>query len=63
MTRELLRSDLGSEMWLVSADDGSERYEVKCENFKLQIFETAEEAEEFFDRWAPEVAKEIDLFD
>lgn len=61
--REELRDDLGSEMWLVTSEDGAVRYEVKCKGHRLQIFETAGAANEYFDRWAPEIAKEIALFD
>lgn len=63
MTRLVLREDIGSELFAVTADDGAVHYEVKCKNFKLQTFETIDGAEEFFERWAPEIAKEIDLFD
>jgi hypothetical protein len=62
MMREELRDDLGSEMWLVTSEDGAVHFEVKCKGHRLQIFETAIAADEYFDRWAPEIAKEIALF-
>lgn len=63
MTLEILRNELGSELRLVSDDDGSERYEVKCQGMKLQTFDAFEDAEVFFNRWAPEIATEIERFD
>jgi hypothetical protein len=63
MTKEELRDDIGSQLWVVTADHGAVHYEVKCKGHKLQTFETAEAANAYFDRWAPEIAKEIALFD
>lgn len=63
MTSQVLRDEPGSELRLVSDDDGSERYEVKCQGMKLQTFDAFEDAESFFNRWAPEIAIEIERFD
>ncbi len=61
--RELFRDELAGKVWSIANDDGSVRFEVKLRGHHLQHFTIEADAHEYFDRWAPEIEKEIELFD
>jgi hypothetical protein len=63
MMRELFRDEIAGKVWSITADDGSVHFEVKLKGHRLQHFAIETEAHEYFDRWAPEIEKEIELFD
>lgn len=63
MTRMEIREEPGCFIWEVTDDGGTLYYEVKCGVHRLLRFETETEANAHFDRWAPEVANDIETFD
>jgi hypothetical protein len=63
MMRELFRDEIAGKVWSITADDGSVHFEVKLKGHRLQQFSLEIEAHKNFDRWAPEIEKEIELFD
>jgi len=61
--RTEIREAPGCTIWQVTDEAGSVHFEVKCGVHRIVRFGTEAEAHAHFDRWALEVAHDIDTFD
>lgn len=63
MERKLFRDEIAGKVWAITTKDGREQFEVKLKGHRLQLFDVEAKAHAYFDQWAPEIEKEIELFD